>query len=56
MSRFSKLFPQKTAEEIERDPAYKHVRAEMKPLRDSVLNPKRAVITPAGRAALEEQP
>lgn len=36
MSRFGRLFPKKTAEEIDRDPAYRRVMRELKPLRDAI--------------------
>lgn len=100
MNRFGTIFPKKTAEEIDRDPAYRRVMREMKPLRELLeppltaeerdflervrdgrvlkpadrpqdrvrqscrrrgfaevaTNPRRWVITPAGRAALEKDP
>lgn len=36
MSRFGKLFPKKTPEEIDLDPAYRRVMRELKPLRDAM--------------------
>lgn len=39
MNRFGTIFPKKTAEEIDRDPAYRKVMREMKPLRDMIEPP-----------------
>ena len=43
MSRFGRLFPQKTPEEVDRDPAYRKVHAELTTLRDTILNPSRTM-------------
>jgi len=36
MSRFGRLFPTKTPEEVDRDPVYRQVLREMKPLREAI--------------------